>query len=70
MVPRSEVPWLVEPQEQTAMMVPVAEVMMLETWDVAEPEHEVAIAELEQKTALAEVMEVSRLEPWDMSELG
>jgi hypothetical protein len=37
---------------------------------MTEPEHDVAIAELEHQTALVEVPKVSRLEPWDMSELG
>jgi hypothetical protein len=50
------------------MMVPVAEVTMLER-HMAEPEHEVAVAKLEHQTALAEVTEVSRLEVWDRSEL-
>jgi hypothetical protein len=68
-VPRPEPPWLIEPEEQTGMMVPVAELTMFER-QMTEPEHEVAIAELEHQTALAEVPEVSRLEPWDMSELG
>jgi hypothetical protein len=69
-VPRPEPPWLIEPEEQTRMMVPVAEVTTLEMRHMTEPEHEVAIAELEHQTALAEVPEVSRLEPWDVSELG
>jgi hypothetical protein len=68
-VPPPEPPWLIEPEEQAGMMVPVAEVTMFER-HMTEPEHEVAIAELEHQTALAEVPEVSRLEPWDMSELG
>jgi hypothetical protein len=68
-VPRPEPPWLIELEEQTGMMVPVAEVTMFER-HMTEPEHEVAIAELEHQTALAEVPKVSRLEPWDMSELG
>ena len=51
------------------MMVPVAELAMLER-HMAEPEHDIAVAELEHKTALAEMPEVSRLEPWDMSEFG
>jgi hypothetical protein len=63
-VPRPEVP-LVEPEEQP-VMVPVAEVMMLEMRHMAEPEHEVA--ELEHETAPAEVTGMSRLEVWDMSE--
>jgi hypothetical protein len=69
-VPRPELPWQVEPEEQTGMMVPVAEVTMLEMRHMMEPEHEVAIAEFEHQTALAEVPEMSRLEPWDVSELG
>jgi hypothetical protein len=68
-VPRPEVPWLVESEEQPVMMVPVAEVMMFEMRHMAEPEHDVAVAELEHETALAELTEVSRLEMWDMSEL-
>jgi hypothetical protein len=69
-VPRPEPPWPIQPEEQTRMMVPVAEVTMLETRHRTKTEHEVAIAELEHQTALAEVPEVPRLEPWDMSELG
>jgi hypothetical protein len=69
-VPRPELPWLVEPEEQPLMMVPVAEMRTLEARHMAEPEHEVAIAELEHQTALAEVPEVSRLEMRDMSKLG
>jgi hypothetical protein len=65
-VPRPELPSLVEPEEQPVMMVPVAEVMMLEPRRMAEPEHDVAVAELEHETALAEM---SRFEMWDMSEL-
>ena len=68
-VPRPEPPWLIEPEEQPAMMVPGAEVTMFER-RMTEPEHEVAVAELEHQTALAEVAEVSRLEPWDVPELG
>jgi hypothetical protein len=66
-VPPPEPPWLVEPEEQTGMMVRVAEVTMFER-HITEPEHEVAIAELEHETALAEVPEGPRLEVWDMSE--
>ena len=47
----------------------MAEVTMFEP-HMTEPEHEVAIAELEHQTAEAEEPEVPRLEPWDMSELG
>jgi hypothetical protein len=68
-VSRPEPPWLIEPEEQPAMVVPVAELTMFER-HVTEPEQEVAVAELEHQTALAEVPKVSRLEPWDMSELG
>jgi hypothetical protein len=68
-VPRSEPRRLFKPEEQPAMMVPVAELTMLER-HMAEPEHDIAVAELEHQTALAEVPEVSRLEPWDVSELG
>ena len=42
-------------------MVPVAEVTMFER-HMTEPEHDVAVAELEHQTALAEVPEVTRLE--------
>jgi hypothetical protein len=59
-VPRPEPPWLVEPEEQLVMMVPVAEVTMSER-HMTEPENEIAVAELEHETALAEVPEVSRL---------
>jgi hypothetical protein len=67
-VPRLEPPWLIEPEEH-GVMVPVAEMTMFER-HMTEPEHEIAIAELEHQTALAEVPEISRLEPWDVSELG
>jgi hypothetical protein len=60
-VPRPEPPWLVEPEEQPVTMVPAAELTMLER-HMAEPEHQVAGAELEHQTALAEVPEVPRLE--------
>jgi hypothetical protein len=68
-VPRPEPPGLIEPEEQTGVKVPGAEVTMFER-RMTEPEHEVAVAELEHQTALAEVPEVSWLELWDMSELG
>jgi hypothetical protein len=57
-VPRPEPPWLIEPEEQTGMMVPVTEVTMFESH--TEPEHEVAVAELKHETALAGVPEVPR----------
>jgi hypothetical protein len=47
----------------------MAGVTVLETRHIAEPEHDLNVAELEHETALADVPEVSRLEPWDMSEL-
>ena len=59
-VARPVAPWLIEPEEQTGMMVPVAEVTMFE-WHMTEPEHGGAVAELEHETALAKVPEVSRL---------
>jgi hypothetical protein len=59
---------IVEP-EQAAMRMRVAEMTVLER-HVTGPEHEVAVAELEDQTALAELPELSWLEPWDMSELG
>jgi hypothetical protein len=65
-VPGPEPPWLIEPEEQPVMMVPAAELTMLER-RMAEPEHDIAIAKFEHQTALAEVPEVSRLELWDMS---
>jgi hypothetical protein len=68
-MPWPELPWLVEPEEHPVMMVLVAEVTMLEMRHMAEPEHEIPVAELEHETALAEVPEVPRLEVWDMSEL-
>jgi hypothetical protein len=67
-MPPPEPPWLIEPEEQAGMLVPVAEVTMFER-HMTEPEHDIAIAELEHQPALAEVPEVSRLEPWEMSEV-
>jgi hypothetical protein len=52
-VPRPELPWQVEPEEQPMMMVPVAQVTMLEMRRMTEPEHEVAVPELQHQTALA-----------------
>jgi hypothetical protein len=49
-LPRPELPWLVEPEEQPVMMVPAAELTMLER-HMAEPEHDIAVAELEHQTA-------------------
>jgi hypothetical protein len=69
-VPRPEPPWLIEPEEQTGMVVPVAEVTMPETRHMTKTEPEVAMAEVEHQTAVAEVPEMPRLEPWDVSELG
>jgi hypothetical protein len=51
------------------MTVPVAEVMVLETWHMAELEPQIAVAELEHATTPAEVTEVPRFEAWGMSEL-
>jgi hypothetical protein len=67
-VPRPELPWQVEPEEQP--MVPAAEATVLEMRHMTEPEHHVAVAKLEHQTALAKVTEVSRLEPWGLSELA
>jgi hypothetical protein len=39
-----------QPKEQTAMMVPAAEMTTLE-WHMVEPEHEVSVAEIEHWTA-------------------
>jgi hypothetical protein len=68
-VPRREPPWLVEPEDQPVMMVPVAEVMMLETRHMTEPEHDIAVAELQHQPSLPEVSEVARLEAWGVPEL-
>jgi hypothetical protein len=64
-VPRPEPPWLVKPEEQPLVTMPVAEVTMLEMRHMAEPQHEIPVAELEHETALAEV---TRFELWSMSE--
>jgi hypothetical protein len=64
-VAQREVPWLVEPEEQPLVMMPLAEVMTLEMRHMTKPEREVAVAELEHETALAEV---TRFEGSDMSE--
>jgi hypothetical protein len=61
-VPRSEVPWLVESEEQPVMTVPVAKALVLEIRRVAELEHNVPVAEHKHETAVAEVTEVPRLE--------
>ena len=66
-VPPPEPPWLVEPEEQPVMRVPMAEVMVLEKRHMTEPEHKVAVAELQHQprmpeTRVAEVPEVPRLE--------
>jgi hypothetical protein len=68
-VPRPERPCRLEPEEQIAKLTRVAEMTVLER-HVAEPEHDVAVAELEHQPALAQVTEVSRLELWGMPELG
>jgi hypothetical protein len=65
-----ELPWLVEPEERPLTTMLMAGVTVLETRHIAEPEHDLNVAELEHETALADVPEVSRLEPWDMFELG
>ena len=54
-VPTPETPWLVEAEVEPIMMMPAAEVAMLEMRHVTQPEHEIAVAELEHETALAEV---------------
>jgi hypothetical protein len=69
MGPPPELLWLVEPEERPLTTMLMAEVTVLETRHIAEPEHDVNVAELEHETALADVPEVSRLEPWDMFEL-
>jgi hypothetical protein len=61
-MPWPELPWLVEPEEHPVMMVLVAEVTMLEMRHMADPQHEIPVAELQHETALAEVPEVPRLE--------
>jgi hypothetical protein len=65
-MPRPELPWQVEPEEQPMMMVPLAEVTMLEMRHITETKHEVAIAKLEHETAPAEV---TRFKVWGMAEL-
>ena len=67
--PRPQLPGRAESEEQPLVMMPVAEVMTLEMRHMTEPEHKIAVAELEHQTALAEVPEVPRLEVWGMSEL-
>jgi hypothetical protein len=51
------------------MMALVAEVTVLEMRHIAEPEHEVAGAELEYQPRPPEVPEVPPLEVWGMPEL-
>jgi hypothetical protein len=50
------------------MMLPVAEVTMLEMWKMTEAEHEIAVAELQHQPRVPEVSEVPRLEVSGMSE--
>ena len=47
-VPPPEPPWLVEPEEQPINMTPAAEVTVLEMRHMTEPEHQVAVAELQR----------------------
>jgi hypothetical protein len=61
-VPRPELASLVESEERTAMILPVAELTMRER-HMAESKHDIAVAELQHETVLAKVTEVSRLEP-------
>lgn len=61
-VPRRQVPRLPEPKDQAAMAMPVAEQVALEARNMAEPEPEIADAELEYEPSVAEVTEVPRLE--------
>jgi hypothetical protein len=67
--PRPELPWQVQPEEERVMMALVAEVMVLEMRHIAEPEHEIAVAELQYQPRPPEVPEVPRLEVWGMPEL-
>jgi hypothetical protein len=67
--PRPELPWQVQPEEERVMMALVAEVTVLEMRHIAEPEHEVAVAELEYQPRPPEVPEVPPLEVWGMPEL-
>jgi hypothetical protein len=68
-VPRPELPWLAKPEEQPAVMALATKMMMLKMRHMTEPEHEVAVAELEHQTALAEMTEVPRPEVWSTSEV-
>jgi len=65
-VPWPEPRWLVEPEEQPVLLVPVAELTVLEMPHVPEPEHDVAVGKLQHQPGLPEV---SRLKPWRMPEL-
>jgi hypothetical protein len=47
----------------------VAEVIILEMRHMTEPEHEIAVAELEHEAALSKVAEMPWLEAWKMPEL-
>jgi hypothetical protein len=68
-VPRPKRPGLIEPEERTPVLIPVAEVIGLEKRDMTEPEERLAVAELEHEAALSKVTETSRFELWNMSEL-
>jgi hypothetical protein len=64
---RPELPWGVEPEEQRMIMLPAAELAMLEMRHMTEPEHKVAVAELQHQPRVPEVPEVPRFEVRGMS---
>jgi hypothetical protein len=66
-VPPPEPPWLVEPEEQPINMTPAAEVTVLEMRHMTEPEHQVAVAELQHQARVPELPEVPRLKLRGMS---
>jgi hypothetical protein len=59
-VPTPEPPWLVEAEVEPIMMIPAAEVAMLEMRHMTEPEHDVAVAELQHQPRVPKVPEVPR----------
>ncbi len=61
-VPRRDVPRVPEIKEDPRMAVSMAKVAPLEMRNAAEPEKEVAVAELEHKAALPKVTEVPQPE--------
>jgi hypothetical protein len=61
-VPGPEPRWLVEPEENRVMIVPAAEVTVLEMRHMTEAEHKIATAKLQHQPRVPEVPEVPRLE--------